>query len=389
MGLTKRSDSWYVEFRVIDDGQVLRLAGPGEGKLKRWKTGTHEKRLAEKQESILKTRLLAGDIKSPSLERPLSFGDWVARYLALPEVRALRSYRRLPHVLRRFADRWTGRTLSSIRPEDVYAYRAARLADGDRVGTVNYEHAVLKACLNVAVRLRVLSYNPASLVPMPDPRNARKRVLSSDEFDKIRHALRQHPVLWAAFLLGYDGGLRVGEIGVLTVAHVSPDITSITLHDHETKTREGRVVPLSDRASLALRAVMPVSGRIFPTDRYLSTAFSNVFRQLGLEDLRFHDTRHCARTNLRRAGVDTETIMKWLGHKTMVMSLRYDTVEDCDLAKARHRLNAVIAGTERSVGEEGREQQEGQKEQERREEQEKQESRERREDEEDARKEAI
>lgn len=36
MGLTKRHDSYYVEFRVVDDGKVLRLANERQGaKLKR------------------------------------------------------------------------------------------------------------------------------------------------------------------------------------------------------------------------------------------------------------------------------------------------------------------------------------------------------------------
>ena len=36
MGLTKRRDSYYVEFRVLDDGKALRLAHVGVGgRLKR------------------------------------------------------------------------------------------------------------------------------------------------------------------------------------------------------------------------------------------------------------------------------------------------------------------------------------------------------------------
>ena len=35
MGLTKRKDSYSVEFPVLDDGKVLKLAPPGTGKLRR------------------------------------------------------------------------------------------------------------------------------------------------------------------------------------------------------------------------------------------------------------------------------------------------------------------------------------------------------------------
>ena len=44
MGLTKRKDSYYVEFHVLDDGRTpvcsQRVSG---GKLKRWKVGSVNK----------------------------------------------------------------------------------------------------------------------------------------------------------------------------------------------------------------------------------------------------------------------------------------------------------------------------------------------------------
>lgn len=40
----------------------------------------------------------------------------------------------------------------------------------------------------------------------------------------------------------------------------------------------------------------------------------------------FHDLRHCAVTNLADAGVDTETIMKIVGHSSVEMFLRYRKV---------------------------------------------------------------
>ena len=48
MGLTKRKDGWYVEFRVVDDGKVLQLArGTPGAKWKRWKVGATSKEVAK------------------------------------------------------------------------------------------------------------------------------------------------------------------------------------------------------------------------------------------------------------------------------------------------------------------------------------------------------
>jgi|GEM_PF-5477995 len=48
MGIMRRSDSLYVEFKVIDDGHTLRLAAPDEGgKVKRRKCHTLKRELGK------------------------------------------------------------------------------------------------------------------------------------------------------------------------------------------------------------------------------------------------------------------------------------------------------------------------------------------------------
>ena len=94
MGLTKRPDSYYVEFRVIDseDGKTLVLASgvPGARK-KRWKVGCLNKTVAREMESAIKTRLLLGQ-ETSERARPMLFKEWAMTYLELEEVRALRSF---------------------------------------------------------------------------------------------------------------------------------------------------------------------------------------------------------------------------------------------------------------------------------------------------------
>jgi integrase len=55
--------------------------------------------------------------------------------------------------------------------------------------------------------------------------------------------------------------------------------------------------------------------------------FTDAVKRAGIKDFRFHDLRHCAITNMRRAGLDPFTIMKATGHKTLKMVERYNTVE--------------------------------------------------------------
>ena len=100
MGLTKRKDSYYVEFRVANDGKVLKLAHEGAGgRLKRWKVGSLNKTMAKQHESIIKTDLMKGSIPTDQA-RPVLFREWALRYLELEEVRRLRSFRDRNRIVR-------------------------------------------------------------------------------------------------------------------------------------------------------------------------------------------------------------------------------------------------------------------------------------------------
>src|SRR5437870_11219688 len=94
MGLTKRTDGWYVEFRVVDDGTTMKLAcGDVGAKLKRWKTGTTNRTLAKQQEALIKTDLMKGLVKSDRLQAPKTFAQWAKEYIEIEEVKALDTYR--------------------------------------------------------------------------------------------------------------------------------------------------------------------------------------------------------------------------------------------------------------------------------------------------------
>ena len=77
----------------------------------------------------------------------------------------------------------------------------------------------------------------------------------------------------------------------------------------------------------------------------IGTAFKAACRRAGITGLRIHDFRHTASTNLRRAGLDTATAMKIVGHKSERMHRRYNTIEPEDLQKAAQRLHNYIANT--------------------------------------------
>ncbi|MBM4127529.1 MAG: site-specific integrase [Nitrospira sp.] len=379
----KRSDgSYYVEFYVVDDGKVLHLAPPKTGKLKRWRVGAMNKRAAQEQESVIKTKLLTGQILSPALERTqnITFRAWAETYLGLEEVKRLATYEdrklKVSHLVEYFGDR----LLSSISPEDVARYRAERvrysrtncgkcgkplgravcLACGWKrtdsplpvsVQTINHDHTALNHMLNVACspRFKLIHDNPARHVEKPDPKNERDRIASADEWAKLRATAAPHLLRFLS--IAYAVGPRKGELLKLEWPDVDIRRKEFTLRN--TKNGETRVVPMTpdvfdtfvelhEERRLDTQRVFLYNGKPWKNPR---TAFAAACRRAGITGLRLHDLRHCAATNLRRAGVDTMTAMKIIGHKSEQMHRRYNSIKSEDLHEAAEKLHRYRTNT--------------------------------------------
>ena len=216
------------------------------------------------------------------------------------------------------------------------------------LGTINNHHTILKAALSVAVRRGLIVSNPAKQVPLPNPNNERDRVLSEKEWDSLYTAAPPHlkPIL----LVAYHLGLRRGEILGLTWDRVDLQRGFIKMRSVDTKTNEPRLVPLTPEVrrtlaqlgkvrSLSIKHVFQYQGKPI---REIKRSFQTTVKNAGIEDLRFHDLRHCAATNLRRAGVDTVTAMRIVGHRSEKMHRRYNSVAEQDLIAAAQKLNTYL-----------------------------------------------
>lgn len=355
MGLTKRKDSWYVEFPVIDDGKVLQLArGTPGAKLKRWKVGVTSKDVAKKHEAKIQTDLMLGKIGSEKIKR-MGFSEWGETYLSLEEVKSLRSYRdRVLSIQNQWIPFLGKKPLEEITAADVEVFRSQRKHPKGKLSslsTVNNDHAILKHCLSLAERRGYISHNAAKRVPLPTPDNERDRILTPEEWDILYQAAADHlkPVLLVAFHLG----MRQGEILNLTWDRVDLKGGFITLRGKDTKAKEGRVVPMTPLISEALRTLKKVRQLHCPfvflyeghSVQEIKSSFKGACRRAGIKNFRFHDLRHCAATNLRRAGVDTLTAMKIVGHKSEKMHRRYNSVSQADLIQATQKLNSYLSNT--------------------------------------------
>jgi len=117
--------------------------------------------------------------------------------------------------------------------------------------------------------------------------------------------------------------MREGEILKLRWDRVDRKSGFIRLRAEDTKTSEGRSIPIDPR----LDETLDILPRSIQKDRHVFTRDGE-----RLPEIRWwHDFRHTCTTNWRRKGIDYLTIMKATGHKTLSMFQRYNTVGEDDL----------------------------------------------------------
>jgi len=164
MGLTKRCDRYYVEFRVVDHGKVLRLANERQGgKLNRWSVGYGNKEAAQNYEAKLRSELNLGILKSAQHNDLLTFRVLSQRYLAQPQIprQALHSWKQQMFTTC-FLPRYGDYPISAITPAMLEQYREERRTEGLTVATLNRHVALLNHVFSLAVQEDWLEKSPCS-----------------------------------------------------------------------------------------------------------------------------------------------------------------------------------------------------------------------------------
>jgi integrase len=208
----------------------------------------------------------------------------------------------------------------------------------------------------LAVRHKKADKNPVMAVERLQEHNVRDRVLSVEEFQHLLDAAPNY--LRPIVLLAHDTGMRRGEILNLRWSQVDVKHGFIRLEGLDTKTQEGRLVPLNDRLTNALKDVMHLamrrsSGQDFHRQgipiKDIREAFAAACRQASIVDFRFRDLRHTAVTNMRRSRIDHLTIMKISGHKTLEVFWRYNSFDADDLKQAAMQQQQIITNLAQST----------------------------------------
>lgn len=266
---------------------------------------------------------------------------------------------------------WGSRRISEIQHSDVQAW-VTRFAAGDvrpRSATVVLRsYGVLAAILDVAVRDRRISMNPARGVKLPRKTKKHRAYLTARQVELLASLVRGgHSTL--IYTLAYTG-LRWGEVTGLRVGAIDSTRRRILVQENAVsvggkivvgtpKTHERRSVPYPSFLSELLAAecagktrdqlvfgdgvvhqVAPKSG--------VGWFWSAVQRARQADDtfpdLTPHDLRHTAASIAISSGANPKAVQRMLGHASAAMTLdTYADLFEDDLDSVSNRMNKVRA----------------------------------------------
>ena len=310
MALYQRGPIWYADYYV--NGQ--RIQESTHRATRREAEKFLAERLSQAQRGYLRpNKVLLADL-----------GE---RYMAHAKLHK-RSWPRDQQLLTRleslFGPQCTLPQITALRLEDYQQVRAEKAAPA----TVNRELALLKHMVNLAKRWEMFEgTNPVALVTRLREGNLRLRVLSEEEEAAVLGC--SPPYLQDLIVFACNTGLRSGDIFRLRWEEV--DREAGWLHIVSEKTRRELDLPLNEAAAGVVEAwwgmrkceyvfYNPSTGERF---KDVKTGLKVACRRAGVKDVNWHTLRHTFASRLLRKGADLVTVKEFLGHSTVVTTMRY------------------------------------------------------------------
>jgi integrase len=203
--------------------------------------------------------------------------------------------------------------------------------------TVNRYHAYLSAIFSWGVKQGKISTNPMAQVESFRESDPIVRFLTLEEEDGIRQAIRdEYPDQEAEFDIALHCGLRRNELYRLTWDKVDLERELVTVQgkQHANSNQPSRrYVPINSAAASAFVWLHEWSeGSIYvcpgrqtgaDTDRDWDRWFERCVARAGVVKFRYHDLRHTFASRSVMAGIPLATVMKWMGHSSIAMTMRY------------------------------------------------------------------
>ncbi|VAX18872.1 hypothetical protein MNBD_NITROSPINAE04-2647 [hydrothermal vent metagenome] len=227
--------------------------------------------------------------------------------------------------------------MTALKPSGISFYKSERRKAGRKEATIRNELALLSNAYTLAFKeWDLINENPFLKVKLPIADNKRVRWLTDEEKDKL-FSVKKFEWMFPIIKTLRETGARLTNVLELQWSQV--DFKRKMIFFPMTKSGKPVGLPMTNelfetlaslRKNLSQEKIVPMSGYVFPKKdgfprkrRTFERSFKLLCRDAGIEDLVPHDLRHDCASRLVRAGVHLKTIMDWLGHSSLSMTLRY------------------------------------------------------------------
>ena len=250
--------------------------------------------------------------------------------------------------------------VGAIKPVDLENYQMKRKKEGLADATVDQHVGAARTVIHKAFDNDLIggetlkAFKKVKKLLKPNS-NARKRVLSLDEFDRLYQTLPLH-AKWV-LAIGFFTGMRLGEILSLVWRKVDLAQRVIRLEATDTKDKDAREIPICDELYEILKSIpraihddhvilfkgKPV-GRIYNGLARACQDAGIIYGRMMKDGFILHDLRHSFNTYMRKAGVQESVIMEITGHSTRQMFDRYNTIDSTDKKEAVEKFTGFLRG---------------------------------------------
>jgi integrase len=330
--------------RIYQRGDIYYVAYRWDGREYRESARSSDRAVAE--------RLLAQRVRERAGRGPtgaVTFDTLATWYLDDYTLRGLRTLDTAHGRVANLRAVFGGWGAPRITTAAIGGYQRTRRAAGAAGATVNRETSALSRMFHLGVRAGRVPHRPV-FPDRLDENGPRQGFFEHGEYAAVRRAL---PGPYQDVLdFAYYSGWRKREILGLQWDEVDEEGGVVRLSPARSKTRVGRVLPISDPIAAVLsrrRARRRVGDpRVFTRDettvRAWRRAWPTACRQAGVPGRLLHDCRRTAARNLVRAGVPERVAMVLTGHTTRAIFDRYCIVNEADLHQAGAQLVAYLHG---------------------------------------------
>lgn len=304
-------------------------------------------------------------------ESKMTFSQLAEWYQELKTVKKLKSYDRIKLALKNFNMVFGDIKVNNIKPIDIENYQEKRADDGRAPATIDMEvkiaqTAVTKAFDNDKIDGRALKAFRKVRRKLKKGSNARKRILTISEYLSLIENAPSH--LKAMIIIGFNTGMRAGEIRELKWSYIDRKKKIISLPPSVTKEKRSKVIPINHHVGHVLDNqprglkhdyVIIYKGQPIKQKDGFKRSFRTTCKNAeipcgrnALNGITFHDIRRTAKTNMMLAGIDKALRDTILGHSLQGMDAHYISPSEENLQSAMRKYTDWIDSRIRIIVEE-------------------------------------